>query len=110
MKVQAIARYVRLSPLKALPLARRLVGLTPGQALRVTRFNRSKASRIIAKTIESAVANVEKNEKLKAEDFRIESVAIDAGPGLRRFWSRSRGMARPIRKPTSHVKVVLSDE
>jgi len=56
------------------------------------------------------VADVENNHKLSAEDFRVKSVAIDAGPGLKRFWSRSRGMVRPVRKRTSHVKVILETE
>ncbi|NLB39139.1 MAG: 50S ribosomal protein L22, partial [Clostridiales bacterium] len=53
--------------------------------------------------------NVENNAKRSAEDFQVEQVAIECGPILRRHWARARGMARPIAKRTSHIRVVLTE-
>lgn len=110
MEVQSELKYARISPLKAQPLARRLKGLSVGEALNIVKATRCKSAALIEKTLKAAVADVENNHKRSAEEFRVKSVAIDAGPGLKRFWSRSRGMVRPVKKRTSHVKVILETE
>ena len=110
MKVQAISKAVRISSTKALPLARLLKGLPIVKALTITTFSHTKAAGLIRKTLKSAVANVENNAKLSADDFRVESVLVERGPVMKRFWSRSRGMARPVKKATSHIRVILANE
>jgi large subunit ribosomal protein L22 len=92
-----------------MPLARKLVGLRAREALDTVAVQRSKAARLIRKTLASAVANVEKNAKRSASDFTVDELAIETGPTMRRYWSRSRGMARPVRKRTSHIRVELWD-
>ena len=110
MKVQALHRGARLAPSKAAPLARKLGGLPIEQALAVVSFSRLKAARIIRKTLQSAMANVENNAKMPLDAFYVEAVLVEKGPLARRYWARSRGMARPIRKATSHIRVILSNE
>jgi large subunit ribosomal protein L22 len=110
MKVQAVTKYTRISPTKARPLAKKLRGLSAAKALDITGFSPKKAARLIEKTLKSAVANVEHNAKMSADDFHVENVLIEEGPTMRRYWSRSRGMARPIKKRSSHIKVILSND
>ncbi len=110
MKIIAISKFVKLSPTKAIPFARLLKGLSVPEALKVTRFSGKKAASLIDKTLKSAVANVENNAKLSADDFHVESVVVETGPVMRRYWHRSKGMARPIMKRTSHIRVVLADD
>ncbi len=110
MKVEAVSRAVRIAPSKAIPVARKLKGLPIARALALTAFSRAKAAGLIRKTLQSAVANVEHNAKLSAEAFRVDSVRVEPGPAMKRYWSRSRGMARPVRKATSHIRVILANE
>lgn len=110
MKVQALSKGVRIAPSKALPLSRLLKGLPVAKALAMTTFGHTKAAALIRKTLKSAVANVENNAKLSADDFRVESVFIEQGPVMKRFWARSRGMVRPVKKATSHIRVVLAND
>lgn len=109
MRVRAITKYAKLSPLKAMPLARKLVGLPARVALDTVAVQKSKAAQLIRKTLASAVANVEKNAKRSVQDFKVDQLAIETGPTMRRYWPRSRGMARPIRRRTSHIRVELWD-
>lgn len=109
MRVRAITKYAKLSPIKAMPLARKLVGLQANVALEAVSSHNSKAARLIRKTLASAVANVEKNARRSALDFKVAQLAIEQGPTMRRFWARSRGMARPVRRRTSHIRVELWD-
>ena len=98
-----------MSPLKARGVADAVRGLTVAEALRVTEFNASKAAAQIGKTLKSAIANAESNEGVTADQLFVKEAYIDGGPVLKRFRPRARGMASGIRKPTSHVTVVLSD-
>lgn len=110
MKIESTARFTRISPAKVRPLARRLKGLAVADALRTTRFHHSKGAGLITKTLQTAIADVENTAKLSADDFHVEQVLIEQGPVMKRFWSRSRGMARPVLKRTSHIRVILANE
>ncbi|MDO9540714.1 MAG: 50S ribosomal protein L22 [Kiritimatiellia bacterium] len=108
MKINASAKFVRVTPSKVRPLARLLRGKSLKEALVAAGFNNQKGAFFIAKLLKSMAANLAGNE-LSGNDFYIEKIAIEQGPTSKRFWPRSRGMARPITKRTSHIRIVLSD-
>ena len=110
MKVQAITRYVRISPRKALEVTREIQGMPALKALDTLKFMPLKAARIVFKTLSSAVANAENNNKLSRESLRIVEAATQTAPTLKRTGSRARGSSTLIRKRASHIKIVLSDE
>lgn len=110
MKIEATSRFARIAPIKARSLARLLKGLPVAEALRATAFSRKKAALLIGKVLRSAIANAENNAKQSAESFHVEQVIVEQGPMMRRHWARSRGMARPVTKRTSHIRVVLANE
>ena len=100
MEVKAVTKYVRLSPRKARDMARAIQGLAVADAIKTVEFSERKAARQLEKTIRSAVANAENNAKLSADDLRVKEATIGEGPAMKRFWARSRGMVRRIRKRT----------
>ena len=110
MEVKAVSKYVRIAPRKAHSMARVIQGLPVGDAIRAVQFSDRKAARELEKTLRSAVANAENNAKLSADDLKVKEATINEGPAMKRFWPRSRGMVSKIRKRTSHVTVVLTDE
>ena len=109
MKIKSQAKYVRVAPSKAMPLARKLRGVSLTKALQVTRFSRLKAAAVISEVLKTAVADLNNNHKCAPDDFRVAEVIVEPGPAIKRYWSRSRGMVRPIRRRTSHISVVLDD-
>ena len=109
MEVTAKTKYVRISPSKARDLARAISGKPVAEALRLTALSPRKAAFLIGKTLKSAVANAENNHELSADDLVVKQATVDQGPTLRRYWPRSRGMASPILKRTSHITIVLAD-
>jgi large subunit ribosomal protein L22 len=109
MEVQAIARFVRLSPHKARDLARHIRGLPVAEALEVTQFSPRKAAALLGKTLKSAIANAENNADLSAEKLRVKEAVVNEGPRLKRYWPRARGSASPILKRTCHISIVLTD-
>ncbi len=109
MEVTAKSRYVRIAPSKARDLAREIAGKDVAEALRVTSLSRRKAALLIGKTLKSAVANAENNHNLSADALVVRAAVVDQGPTQRRYWPRSRGMASPIQKRTSHITIVLAE-
>ncbi len=109
MNVESTAKYMRVSPDKVRPLMRRLGGMPVNEALNLVRFSPSKAAGMIRKVMEAAVANAVNNHDRDAERLWVVEATATAGPSQRRYWPRARGSASPIRKRTSHLRVVLTD-
>ena len=108
MKVQSLSRYVKISPLKMRSLARNLKGMLADDALQTLKWIPSKSARLLAKTLKSAMANAENNFNLETHRLVLTEATIDEGPRMRRFQPVARGSAHPIRKRTSHIRIVLT--
>ncbi|GAB3448613.1 50S ribosomal protein L22 [Phycicoccus ginsengisoli] len=113
MEAKAVARHVRVTPMKA----RRMVDLIRGQqvteAVAVLTFAPQSASDPVKKVLESAVANARvKADKLsEAFDERnlvVSAAFVDEGPTMKRFRPRAQGRAARINKRTSHITVVVT--
>ncbi|OGV52966.1 MAG: 50S ribosomal protein L22 [Lentisphaerae bacterium GWF2_52_8] len=109
MEVQAITKYVRISPEKANQISRLLQGKPVAEALALVELSPRKAARLFGKTLRSAVANAENNFELKRESLLVKEATASPGPIIRRFRPKARGMAGRIRKRTSHFRIVLTD-
>lgn len=110
MEVQAVEKYIRISPKKARLVADVVRGENAVRAMAMLKFMPKKAAEIIYKAIHSAVANATNNAGLDRDSLVISKITIDKGPSLKRFRPRSRGMASALLKRTSHVTVVVSAE
>lgn len=110
MEVQAVTKYVRISPSKANDVARIIRGMSASAALDTLQFVPRKAAKIIRKTLQSAVANAENNAQLDVNDLVVKTAMVGSGPQIKRWIAVARGSAHPIIKRTSHITVILSDE
>ncbi len=110
MEVVATTKNVRMSPLKGRDLARRVQGLSVGEALKITQFSSRKAAFHLGKTIKSAVANAQHNNNADPDSLWVCLAVIDDAARMRRFWPRARGSASPIQRRLCHIKIVVSDE
>src|SRR4030067_3384361 len=109
VRVQAVARYVRISPSKARQVADLIRGKGLEQARYITAFSPKEAARLIGKVLESAVANAENNEGLNADNLMVANCYVDEGPTLKRWRPRAPGRATRLRKRTRHITVVLAE-
>lgn len=106
--MHATAKHIRISPKKA-NLVAGLVRRKPvNEALDILKFTPKKAAPLIAKVIASAAANAKTNLKLSPETLEIKEIVINKGVTYKRSLPISRGRTHPIRKRTSHIKVMLS--
>lgn len=109
MAVKAVTKYNRMSAFKARDVARHIQGKPALDALELLEFYPQKAARLIGKTLKSAIANAENNDALDPETLIVKEAVIGEGPTFRRFRPKARGSAGPIRKRTSHIRIILDE-
>jgi large subunit ribosomal protein L22 len=109
MEITALTRYARMSPKKMREVVRTVQGRKAPEAVQYLLLIPRKSARLIAKTLQSAIANAENNANLSADSLFVKSAVIENGPVLKRFKAGARGTAMPRRKKMSHIRIVLSD-
>ncbi|MDT0443563.1 MULTISPECIES: 50S ribosomal protein L22 [unclassified Streptomyces] len=111
MEARAIARYIRVTPMKARRVVDLIRGMNATEAQAVLRFAPQAASVPVGKVLDSAIANAAHNyNHTDVDDLYIKEAYVDEGPTLKRFRPRAQGRAYRIRKRTSHITVVVSSK
>lgn len=111
METKAISRYNRVSASKARLVADQIRGYSFPEAIDVLKAIPRKSSKIILKALHSAGANAKyKNPDVIESSLYIKKICIDEDPTFKRFKARARGRASQIKKRTSKVLIILSDE
>ena len=110
MQVVAKHRYARISPQKGRLVADQIRGLPVEKALDLLVFSNKKASTIIKKVLDSAIANAENNEGADIDELRVKTICVDEGPVMKRMQARAKGRGSRILKRTSHITVTVADE
>ena len=64
---------------------------------------------MVAKMINSAIANAQNVGTVDVDHLVVSEVFVDEGPTMKRFLPRAQGRATPIRKRTSHITVELKE-
>lgn len=108
MEAKAIARYVRVAPRKARLVVDQIRGKAVVDAQDILRFNERAVSEVVIKVLNSAAANAQVKDGLRAEDLVVKAAYVDEGPTLKRIRPRAKGSASPIRKRTCHITVVVA--
>jgi large subunit ribosomal protein L22 len=110
MQIKSIYRGARISAFKAREVTREIQGLPVAAALDIVAFSTKKAAALVAKTLKSAIANAENNNNLRADRLVVQEATVGEGPTFKRFQPKARGSAGPIRKRTSHIRIIVTDE
>lgn len=109
MKVQAITKNVRISPRKVRIVADAVKVLPVQEAIYNLRVMRRRAALVIAKTLESAVANAIHNNNMDKNNLKIADINVAEGQAIKRFHPSTRGRIHPYKKRSSHIRVILED-
>ena len=109
MESSAKLALARLSPRKTRIVADLVRGKGIQQALNTLTFLPNPSAQILLKLLKSAVANAEQKGVNDIDKLFVKTIFVDGGSVLKRFVPRAMGRASKIRKPTSHISVVLSD-
>lgn len=110
---KAVARHVRVTPMKARRVINLIRGKNASEAIAILQFAPQSASEPVLKVLNSAIANA----RVKADraslpfDERglfVSEAFVDEGPTMKRFQPRAQGRAFRINKRTSHITVAVS--
>jgi large subunit ribosomal protein L22 len=74
-------------------------------------YSKEKAAKSIEILLKSAVSNLNvknNNESVNLNDISIKEAYVNGGAVMKRFRAASMGRASRLRKPTSHITVVIS--
>lgn len=110
MQARAVARWIRISPMKARLLTQEIQGKPVDEALRLTRFAKVKAAIPVRKCLESAVANAEHNYDMDVDALWVKEARVDKGPFLKRMRPGSRGKVSIRKRRMSHITIVVCDD
>jgi large subunit ribosomal protein L22 len=110
MESKAKLSYARLSPQKTRLVVDMVRGKAVQEAINILKFSPQKAAAIVSTLVTSAVANAEQKGVSDVDRLFIKEIMVDQGPVLKRFLPRAQGRATKIRKPTSHILVVLAEK
>ena len=109
MEVKAVAKYVRISPVKVRKLIHAIKGKPVEAGLNILKFMPQKAAGIVEKTVRSAVSNADQNPDIDVDMLVIRNIIVDQGPTLKRFRARARGRGTRILKRTAHITIILAE-
>ncbi|MCL1913513.1 MAG: 50S ribosomal protein L22 [Eubacteriaceae bacterium] len=109
MEARAIAKYIRVSPLKAKRVADLIRGKDYQRALDICNLTTTKPSKEFSKVLRSAAANAENNHDMDVSRLYVHSVSANQGPTLKRMRARSHGRGTIILKRSSHLEVILKE-
>ena len=106
----ATLTYARVPVQKACFVLDAIRGKDLESAIAIVTYNPRYASALIKKLLESAKANAENNNGLKAENLYVEECYANQGPTMKRIQPRAQGRAYRILKRTSSITVVLNEK
>jgi large subunit ribosomal protein L22 len=104
---RAVARWLRISPNKARRAAELVRGKPLLEARRLLAFTPLKASTVVSKVLESAVANATHNFDLPEDRLYVHRAHVDEGIVIKRWIPKAYGRPGKIRKPTAHITVIV---
>lgn len=109
MDVKAVAKDVRISPIKIRLIVDLIRGKDVQEALNILSNYNSKPARIVKKVLDSAIANAVNNNNLKQEKLFVKRAVVDMGSTLKRRVPGSRGKVDKFYHRRSHVTIEVAE-
>jgi len=109
MEITAKLNNLRISPRKVRLVAKAIRGMDATVAKHQLDYIIKKSSKPISRLLDSALFNAQNNFGLVKENLFVKDVVVNEGPKLKRFRPKGFGMASPIEKKTSRIRIVLEE-
>jgi large subunit ribosomal protein L22 len=107
MESVAILNNVRISPLKARLVADQIRGMPVDKAINILNFLPQKASKLIKKVLDSALANAEHNQGADIDTLKVAVIYVNEAGTYKRMMPRAKGRGNRILKRLSHITIKL---
>ncbi|MBR2678835.1 MAG: 50S ribosomal protein L22 [Bacilli bacterium] len=108
MEAKAIAKGLRVSPIRARLVVDMIRGKKVSEAENILANTNSKSARLTKKVLDSAIANAVNNNGAEVETLYVKEARVDAGPVMKRHIFDSRGHIGHNNHRTSHINIVVA--
>jgi len=108
-EVRASARHLHIAPRKMRLVTNLVKGMNALDAMTQLQHTEKKASPMLIKLIQSAIANAKNNFSMDPQQLFIKSITADQGKVMKRYFPRARGSAFEIKRKMSHINIVLEE-
>ena len=108
MEARAIAKMLRISPIRARLIADLIRGKNVNEALNILANVNNKAARMTKKVLDSAIANAVNNNGADQATLYVKEARVDAGPVMKRHMFDSRSHIGHKDHRTSHIIIVVA--
>ena len=109
MNATAKLSAARISAQKARLVAGQIRGKHINEAVEILSFSQKKASGIILKLLNSAIANAENNKGADIDSLYIAEIQVGEGVTMKRFAARAKGRGNRIFKRTSNIFIRVQE-
>ena len=110
MEAKAIAKSLRISPIKARLVIDLIRGKDVSVALNILNNRNKQSSKLIFNVLNSAIANAVNNFKLDENKLYVKEARVDAGPVMKRHMFDSRSHIGHKDRRTSHIVIVVAEK
>ena len=110
MEGKAIAKSVRISPIKARLVVDLIRGKKADEAVSILENTHKKSAELVLRVLNSAIANAVNNFGLDRNKLYITEARVDAGPVMKRVMFDSRSHIGHKDRRTSHIVVVVAEK
>ena len=110
MEAKAIAKSLRISPIKARLVVDLVRGKDVNEALNILNNTNKKTSKFVIKVVNSAVANATNNFNMDRNKLFIKEARVDAGPVMKRHMFDSRSHIGRKDRRTSHIVITVAEK
>ena len=110
METRAIAKQVRISPIKTRLVVDLIRGKKVNEALTILNNTNNKAARKVVKVLNSAIANAVNNFEADINTLYVKEAREDADPVMKRVLFDSRGRIGHKDKRTSHIVITVASK
>ncbi len=108
-EASAVARNLRISPRKLGLVAGMIRGQDVNDALTALAHSRRRIAADVRKCLQSAIANAENNHELDVDRLVVAQADVGKGLVMKRWRPRARGRVGRIKKPFSHLTIVVRE-
>nr|QWK50852.1 ribosomal protein L22 [Zelkova abelicea]QWK50939.1 ribosomal protein L22 [Zelkova carpinifolia]QWK51026.1 ribosomal protein L22 [Zelkova carpinifolia] len=108
-EVFAVGEYIYMSANKARRVIDQIRGRSYEEALMILELMPYRACYPILKLVYSAAANANHNMGFNEANLIISQAQVNEGTTMKRFKPRARGRSFPIKRPTCHITIILTD-
>ena len=110
MEAKAIANTIRITPRKARLVVDLIRNKDVAEAKAILKLTNKQATEVVAKVLNSAVANAEHNYNMDINNLYVKTAYVTDGIRMKRMLPRAKGRGDVIQKRTCNITLIVAEK